>query len=456
MTIPADTIFALSTVPGRAGVAVVRISGAAAALALRMLTERLPKPRRASLRRLRDPRSGEPLDHALVLWMPEPASFTGEDTVELHLHGGRAVVTGVLEALGGLPGLRPAEPGEMTRRAFEAGKLGLAEVEGIADLIEAETPAQRRMALAEVDGASTSIYEAWRERIIDASALVEAAIDFSDEADVARSSLDAGLAFAGTLQGEIARHLADGHRGEIVREGLRVVLAGPPNVGKSSLLNALSRRDVAIVSAEPGTTRDVIEVRLQIDGYLVLLADTAGLRDGAGAIEREGMRRTMTRAREADLVVWVMEAPAPQPVPADLQQVDAGRILVVLNKADLLSAGSRPAGIADDVLLVSAVTEDGTGPLLAALSRGLAEIVGTDAGARSDPGVARARHRHELEQARHHLARAVAVDAQRAAEAAELVAEDLRLAARSLGRITGRVDVEDVLDRVFSRFCIGK
>ncbi len=277
------TIFALSSGQGRAGVAVVRVSGPGTAAAVTAIAGGLPAPRRASLRRLRAPETGETLDRALVLWLPGPTSFTGDDMAEFHVHGGRAVLAGLLEALGRLPGFRPATPGEFTRRAFEAGKLDLTEAEGLADLIDAETEAQRRQALRQASGAARLLYDGWRSDIIRAMAAIETALDFSDEADVPEAAHAAALPVAEALETAISRHLADGRRGEILRDGLHVVIAGPPNAGKSSLLNALAGRDAAIVSHEPGTTRDVIDVRLDLGGYPLILSDTAGIREAPGA-----------------------------------------------------------------------------------------------------------------------------------------------------------------------------
>jgi tRNA modification GTPase len=276
-----ETIFALATAPGRAGVAVVRVSGPKTALVLKAFTGNDSfRPRVASLRTLRDPRNREALDDALVLWFPGPRSFTGEDVAELHLHGGRAVVAGVVEALGALPGLRVAEPGEFTRRAFENGKLDLTAAEGLADLVDAETSAQRRQALRQMEGALGRVYEGWRERLTRALAHIEADIDFPDE-DLPTGVADAVRPVLDTLVAEIQAHLEDGRRGERLREGLHIAIVGAPNAGKSSLLNALARREAAIVSARAGTTRDVIEVHLDLGGFPVVLADTAGLREAA-------------------------------------------------------------------------------------------------------------------------------------------------------------------------------
>ena len=303
-----STIFALSSGRPPAAIAVVRISGSQAGVALEKLIGRVPEPRKAALVRVRDPASGELIDEALALWFPAPHSETGEDVAELQLHGGHAVVAGVLGALGTVPGCRLAEPGEFTRRAFEAGRLDLTAVEGLGDLIAAETPAQRRQAFRQLKGLIGDRAEAWRRRLIEALALVEARIDFSDEADVPEDLIGPALHAAQQLRSEIAAILADGRRGERLREGLVVAIAGPPNAGKSTLLNRLARRDAAIVSPYAGTTRDIIEVHLDLDGFPVTLLDTAGIRESNEPVEQEGMRRARERAVGADVVLWVVDA----------------------------------------------------------------------------------------------------------------------------------------------------
>src|SRR6185436_3917939 len=302
-----ETIFALSSGRPPAAIAVVRISGPHAGAALKALIGRLPEPRQAALARVRDPGSGEAIDEALALWFPAPGSETGEDVAELQLHGGRAVIAAVLSALGRIDGLRAAEPGEFTRRAFENGKLDLTAVEGLADLIGAETEAQRRQAYRQLKGLLGQRAETWRTRLIEALALVEARIDFSDEADVPEDLIRPALKIVRELRDEIAEVLAGAGRGERLREGLVVAIAGPPNAGKSTLLNRIARREVAIVSPVAGTTRDVIEVHLDLDGYPVTLLDTAGIRDSADPVEQEGVRRARARAAEADLVLWVQD-----------------------------------------------------------------------------------------------------------------------------------------------------
>jgi tRNA modification GTPase len=439
------TIFALSSAPGRAGVAVVRVSGPRAGDVIDALSSPRPKKRLAALRRVRDPANGETLDEALVLWFAAPRTETGEDMAEFHLHGGSAIVKAVLAVLARQPGCRLAEPGEFARRSFAAGKLDLAEVEGLADLIDAETEAQRRQALSQMRGALSDLYEGWRAELIRACALVEAVIDFSDEADVASEAFELARAIVGRLQVAIAAHLDDGNRGEILREGFRVVLAGAPNVGKSSLLNALARREAAIVSEEAGTTRDVIEVRLDLAGLPVIVSDTAGIREPQGAIEREGIRRTLAHARDADLVVWLSDASAPDAVspPPELAARGDKLFLAVANKIDVPGAHGLP-----DALAVSAKTGAG----IDALTGRIGDLVRDRVGINESPAITRARYREHLNacmSALHAYMSGVPTDM-------ELRAEDLRQAAHALGRITGRVDVEDVLGEIFGRFCIGK
>ncbi|MCA3722273.1 tRNA uridine-5-carboxymethylaminomethyl(34) synthesis GTPase MnmE [Phenylobacterium sp.] len=445
-----DTIYAPATAPGRAAIAVVRLTGPRAGEALDALARRRPPPRQASRRRLRGS-EGEVLDDALVLWMPGPASYTGEDSAELHLHGGPAVVSGVLEALAAL-GLRLAEPGEFTRRAFESGRLDLAQAEGVADLVEAETEAQRRQALAQLGGALGRARDAWRADLVEALALFEAAVDFPDEdlpADVARRARPA----LERLTRALAEAVDGVRRGEQVREGYALALVGTPNAGKSTLLNALSRREAAIVTATPGTTRDVIEVSLRLGGYKVILADTAGLRETVDLIEAEGVRRARRRAAEADLRLWVVDgsggAEAASPPPDVLCPGD----LCLVAKADLPAGDATARALAESTALglephrVSAHRAADVEGLEAVLTRRVLSALG---GA-EPPAATRLRHAGLLSEALVRLESAMAL-----AEDPELAAEDVRLAARALDRVTGRIGPEDVLDRIFSTFCIGK
>lgn len=458
------TIVALASGALPAAIAVIRLSGPATAGLVEVLAGGLPPPRRASLRLLRDPRDGRPLDRGLVLWLPGPGSPTGEDAAELHVHGGRAVVAAVLATLTARPGVRLAEPGEFARRAFEAGRMDLAALEGLADLVAAETEAQRAQALAHSEGLLGGKVEAWRAGLVAARALVEAGLDFADEDDVPAAALAAARAEAAALRDALTAALADAGRGERLREGFQVALLGPPNAGKSSLLNVLARREVAIVTAEPGTTRDIIEVHLDLGGLPVTIADTAGLRAAEGVVEREGIRRALARATAADLTLWLDPLDAPQPPPADLvAPVGAARLMVVRTKADLTPSEARPPAA---VAARGHVAAD-AGPLpppeplrLSTLTGvGLADLVArlqAKAAARLSAGepalVVRARQREAVAAAVAALDRALADPDL----PAELFAEELRAAGDALGRVVGRIGVEDVLDRLFSSFCIGK
>ena len=441
-----DTIFALSSGGGRAAIAVVRVSGPAARGALAGIGgEPLPEPRQATLRRFRQPETGEPFDCGLALWLPAPGSATGEDMAEFHVHGGPAVLSALLEALRALPGLRPAEPGEFTRRAFEAGRLDLTEAEGIADLVAAETEAQRRQALAQMEGGLHRLYEGWRDRLMGLRAHVEAAIDFSDQ-DLGEDPMAAAAPDLAALEAEIAAHLDDSRRGERLREGFAIAIVGAPNAGKSSLLNRLAGRDAAIVSTRAGTTRDVVEVRLDLAGWPVTLADTAGLRESSDEIESEGVRRALDRAASADLSLIVFDGALwPEADAASLAML-GDDALAVLNKTDLLSSPV-PDRIDEHAALgVSCLTGAGIEALLETL---VAEIARRYP-AGGAPVLTRTRHRQAVVECRDALTRALAGPAD------ERLAEELRLAAHALGRITGRVDVEAVLDLVFRDFCIGK
>ncbi len=548
----ADTIFALSSGRPPVAIAVIRISGPRAGAALTALGIKIPEPRKAGLARIRDPRSGEIIDEALVLWFPGPHSETGEDVAELQAHGGHAVIAAILEALAQIDGLRLAEPGEFTRRGFENGKLDLTAVEGLADLVGAETEGQRRQAFRQMKGLLGNRAETWRQRLIGALALVEARIDFSDEADVPEDLVAPALVIARELKGEIAAALADGRRGERLREGLVVAIAGPPNAGKSTLLNRIARREAAIVSPHAGTTRDVIEVHLDLGGLPVTLLDTAGIRETDDPVELEGVRRARDRAASADLVLWVVDASAERgplaygsettrvsgtggalsassgeelskvsPVREDrlgttlsgldappglASSVDPPRLWLVLNKIDLLdqkviSLAERDIVINDAAFTATGKTErvlqvnnslikmdnkeltgrneqeaatmraaGATGDLPAfpgidrqfnlsltsgegidALLTELSEFAGQFMSGAEQSLVTRARHREALEVTLAALKRAEDV-----AGAEDLLAEELRAAAHALGRLTGRVDVEDVLDVIFRDFCIGK
>lgn len=436
-----DTIFALSSAPGRAGVAVFRISGPRADTALLALTRKIPpNERHAEIRTLFDRVNDSIIDDVLVLRFLPPRSYTGENVVELQTHGGRAVIAAVLAALNMIPGLRPAAPGEFTRRAVENGRLDLTQAEAIADLVDAETEAQRRQALRQLEGQLGRLYEDWRVQLIRAAARLEAAIDFPEDEIPPEAQTEARAQLTKILE-EIQDHLADGRRGEILREGVYVAVIGPPNVGKSSLVNALAQRDVAIVSETAGTTRDVIEVRLDLKGYPVILADTAGIREVRDSIEAEGVRRAEARAKSADLRLLVLDNAADNPLaglsPAILAKAD----LTVWNKADL-------GGPARKGLHVSALTGCGLQNLINILSDKANVLLEENVEA---PVLTRARHRAALEEAAKSLTMALKVF-----QTAELAAEEVRLALRAIGRITGRVDLEELLDVVFRDFCIGK
>ena len=435
----ADTIYALASGAAAGAVAVVRLSGPGCADALKRLAGGLPPPRRASLRRLRA-EDGETLDQALVLWFPGPASYTGEDAAELHLHGGRSVIAGVMEALA-VTGLRLAEPGEFTRRAFLHDKMDLTAAEGIADLIAAETAAQRRQALHQADGGLARLYEGWAARLARLLAHQEAAIEFAE--DGLPTDLDAkAKSGAGELRAEIEAHLADARRGELLREGLVFTIIGAPNAGKSSLLNALVGREAAIVSARAGTTRDIVEARLDLAGVPVTLSDTAGLREASDEIEAEGIKRAEARAEQAQLVITVFAADQ-KPDAESLRWVGPDA-LVLVNKCDLAPAPDLIGGV--EPLVVSA--RDGTG--LTTLRDRLAEAALRLTGAGQGNQLTRPRHRAALTETVTPLAEAEAVDLP------ELTAEALRSALLALGRLTGRLGVEEILDIVFRDFCIGK
>lgn len=436
-----QTIFALSSGRPPAAIAVVRVSGPRAGVALQALIGRLPAPRQAALARVRDPQTGEPIDEALALWFPGPRSETGEDVAELQLHGGQAVIAATFAALSSIEGLRPAEAGEFTRRAFLHGQLDLTQVEGLADLIAAETDAQRRLAFRHLKGLLGARAESWRSRVIEARALVEAGIDFSDEGDVPGDLVGPALATVSALADEIGGVLKQASHGEKLRDGLVVAIAGPPNAGKSTLLNRLAQREAAIVSPYPGTTRDVIEVHLDLVGYPVTLLDTAGIRETYDPVEREGVARARKRAEEADLVLWVTDAShADEPG----RDPDAAR-WSVRNKIDL---GTPAVAWAENVFPVSATSGVGFGRLIDAL----AGFARNYFAATESALIVRARHRATLLEVYQALARIAALPRDRD----DLMAEELRLAANALGRLTGRIDVEHVLDAIFRDFCIGK
>jgi len=454
MTTERDTIFALSSGRPPAAIAVVRISGPRARVALEQLIGRVPQPRHASLARVRDPKTGAIIDQALALWFPAPNSETGEDMAELQVHGGRAVIAAVLAALAKVAGLRHAEAGEFTRRAFENGRMDLTAVEGLADLVAAETEAQRRQAYQHLKGLLGDRAETWRQRLIEALALVEAGIDFSDEDDVPKDMMARSLELIRPWAEEISK--AGTGQGERLREGLRVAIAGPPNAGKSTLFNRLARREAAIVSPFPGTTRDVLELHLDLGGYPVTVLDTAGIRETNDPVEREGVRRASEQAAGANLVLWVVDAAASECQTLRLPAINVASesaAWLVVNKMDLVAEETQRRiesrfDTKEVVNFVSSKTGAGVDELVNAVA-GFAERFFTP-----EPALV------TRERQRAHLKETVLAlqGAQRAAQDGreEIMAEQLRLATRALGKLLGRVDVEDVLDVIFRDFCIGK
>ncbi len=442
------TIFAVSSGAGRAGISVIRISGPAAAQTFKLFSVHQPKPRQVAVRRLRDG-DGEILDEAVVLWLPGPGTATGEDTVEMHLHGSPAIVSAVLRGLGETEEFTHAAPGAFTRQAFENKRLDLLQVEGLADVLAAESPTQRRLAMRQLLGEASSIYEAWRADLLKSLALVEAAIDFSNEADVADKAQDAARRLVERLVATFDQVLADADRVSAIRRGLRVVLAGPPNAGKSSLLNWLVGRDVAIVSALAGTTRDVIEAPLVLEGVPLLLADTAGLNDRTqDAIEREGMRRSRDAISTADVFVWI-EAVDGGGFEVPLREPD----LHVLSKTDLVEKGEVqgfPAGRTTSASVLSLSVKSGDG--LQQFRDALANLIRERNKFGEADVVVRERHRLSVAKALTHLRQALKHES----NALEFMAEDMRKAAYELAGLSGRIGVEDVLGQIFEEFCIGK
>jgi tRNA modification GTPase len=454
-----QTIFALSSGRPPSAIAMVRVSGSEAATVVIALAGKMPMPRKATRALLHDA-NGQPIDDSVVLWFPGPASATGEDVAEFHVHGGRAVLVAVFAALAAFENVRAAEPGEFTRRAFENGKLDLTEAEGLDDLIHADTDRQRRQALRQLKGLLGDRARSWRQEIIEAAALIEAGIDFSDEDDVPAELIEPALARIRALSDEIAEVLAAQGRSERLREGLVVAIAGPPNVGKSTLMNQLARREVAIVSPHAGTTRDVIEIQLDLDGYPVTVIDTAGIRATDDPVEQEGVRRARARAAEADLVLWMTDAQHGEDRPEgtaptwrirnkiDLDTVDAGAG-GPMNDAAAAGPLAYPKPERDGAgFSISASRGDGIGELIVALISYARDYFGSDEGNL----IGRERQRKLLQQTADSLRRSMGS----ISSGEELAAEDLRMAAYSLGRLLGRVDVEDILDVIFREFCIGK
>ncbi|XP_048351806.1 tRNA modification GTPase GTPBP3, mitochondrial [Sphaerodactylus townsendi] len=464
------TIFALSSGRGKCGVAVIRTSGPASGTAVLRLTgtKELPVPRSAALRRIYDPESMEMLDRGLVVWFPGPGSFTGEDVAEFHVHGGPAVVTGVLTTLGSLPQLRPADPGEFTKRAFQNGKLDLTEAEGLGDLIHAETEGQRRQALRQMDGDLGRLYQRWSDALTKALVHVEAYIDFSEDDNIEEGVLSQVEATVESLEEELRGHLQDGRRGERLRDGVRVVIAGPTNAGKSSLLNQLCQKPVVIVSPVAGTTRDVVEAALNIGGFPVVLSDTAGLRDTDDTIEKEGVSRARERVRSADLILAVLDAAEVaqqlsrlsvllQDILPPARPDGAQPSLLVLNKSDLLGkqGAAELLGACDrpgfpPACLLSCKTGEGVPGFLDTFEKQLNRMCGDPL--LGSPSPTQARHRLSLTK----CLGALSLFSQHRDLDLALAAEDLRQARRLLGQLTGQVGAEEILTLIFKDFCIGK
>jgi tRNA modification GTPase len=453
----AQTIFALSTGRPPTAIAIVRVSGPRAGRVLELVAGRIPVPRMATRVVLRDA-DQQPIDDAVVLWFPGPASASGEDVAEFHVHGGRAVLASLFAALSALSEVRPAEAGEFTRRAFENGKLDLTEAEGLDDLIHADTDRQRRQALRQLNGLLGDKARHWRAQLIEASALIEAGIDFSDEGDVPEQLMAPALGRIRQLAGEIEQVLGAKGRSERLRDGLVVAIAGPPNVGKSTLINLLARREVAIVSPHAGTTRDVIEVQLDLDGYPVIIIDTAGIRETDDPVEQEGVRRARARAAAADLVLWLVDTAHGDEAKVQLKEGEVP-VWAVRNKIDLQLAATDPAGSTTGAVrldrdggnrrfAISAARGDGVADLVAALV-GFAE---GHFGGGEEALIGRERQRALLQQTAESLRQSTNVGEQ----GVELVAEELRVSVHCLGRLLGRIDVEDVLDAIFRQFCVGK
>jgi len=443
--ISADSIVALSSGRLPAGIAVIRISGGKSRFVVETIAGSMVPSRVAAYRKFRTA-DGSVLDSGLVVFFPGPNNFTGEDIAEFHVHGGRAVVAKMLETIAGFDGVRHAEPGEFTRRAFLNGKVDLVETEALADLVNAETEAQRRFAVQNAEGVQSELYLGWRQRLIHARAMIEAEIDFADGDDVPGSVSDTVWSDVRAMIDEITRHVDGFRAAEIIRDGFEVVILGAPNAGKSSLFNALARRDAAIVTDEPGTTRDLLEVVLDLEGMRVRITDTAGLRDAPGKVEAIGIEKARTKAHSADLLLLLEDMLNPAEVgamPADIPALRIG------TKIDLLEGKPQPSSFATRYDAVIS-TKDGTGlaELLAELGRRAAAQIG-QAG---DILPSRLRHVELLNETKRFLLGAVTGNER----GQELRAEELRLAADRLGRIVGAVDVEDMLDVIFSQFCIGK
>lgn len=444
-----STIYALSTVNGKSGVAIIRISGSSALNVVRQMTP-LPceqiEPRRAYFVKLNSPSDGHLLDHSLLLYFPAPHSFTGEDIVELHTHGSRAVIASVLESLAALPDFRLAEPGEFSKRAFYNHKMDLTEAEGLADLIDAETAEQQKYALRQMEGGLKNLYESWRESLVTLLAHLEAYIDFPDEelpADIIENMMNNVF----KLRQEIENHLQSGNAGERLRDGFRVVIVGAPNAGKSSLLNAIARREAVIVSDIAGTTRDAIDIHLDLGGYPVIFTDTAGLREAEESIEQQGIAMAWRKIADADLIVGLFDASQDSVQVFDkLKKTHQNKMLIAANKIDKLTSEQCSQLQKQGCLLISAKQQQGIEELLGQITSQIADRFTSG----SNLLITRARYREALNKTVENLQR-FSFD-----KPIELTAEDIRLAARELGKITGRIEVDEILDKIFGSFCIGK
>ncbi len=445
-----QTVFALASGAGRAGIAVVRLSGPDSAAVCGLLTGGPPPPARTvALRAVRDPASGEVIDRGLVLWFAAPASYTGEDVLELHVHGGPAVLAALFDALGAMAGLRPAEPGEFSRRAFVNGRMDLTQAEAIADLVAAETRQQLRQARRQMDGALGRLYQHWHQTLLTALARTEAEIDFAPEEEVPDDLMAAVLPMVAAVRAELRGHLADDGRGERLRQGLSVAVIGPPNSGKSSFINKIARNDIAIVTAVPGTTRDVLQVPLDLDGYPLTLYDTAGLRRSDDPVEAEGVRRARRRAASADLRLAIFDGLTWPTLDRRTCALIDDRTIVAVNKADAVDLPAEIEVGGRAAIALSCHSGQGMETVVDRLTEcARAAMTIGDA-----PCLTRARHRAALGEVEGALAR---IQVLGATPELALVAEELRLAMQALGRITGLVGVEDILEKIFGEFCIGK
>lgn len=443
-----DTIYALASAQGRAGIAVIRVSGPSARKSLELLSKDNFPPRQAVLSVIRDPRTNAIIDEPIIIYFQPPRSYTGEDVVEYHIHGGKAVRDSLMDALSHMDNHRMAEAGEFTRRAFENGRMDLTQAEAVADLIHAETEAQKQLALSQMGGALSDLYQGWAQQLIRALAYAEAQIDFSEEDlpdDEVKTHITPVLK---NVSDAIAQHLNDGNRGEILRDGIKIAIIGAPNAGKSSLINALAKRDVAIVSDMAGTTRDVLEVHLDLNGYPVILYDTAGLRpeqlnnaDAQNLIEAEGIKRALQKAQEADFKILLFDA-TEDSLHKQTLSLNDNNSFIVLNKSDL-----QPSLHYENAIYVSALSGEGISALINHVSR---ETTAFFEEVQNTPSLTRARHREALEECKVFISNALN------GYSPDLIAEDIRMAVRCMGKITGRTDVEDLLDIIFRDFCIGK